>query len=1044
MLHGLRVACIFLIATVAAIASAAEFTIGARTVRVPDGYEVELIAGPPLVDRPISVSRDELGRLYATDSAGMTDRADKQLVTKPHRIVRLEDVDGDGRYDKSVVFAEGMMFPEGCLWYEGSLYVAAPPEIWKLTDADGDGKAEQRSVWFDGKTVTGCMNDLHGPYLGLDGWFYWCKGAFAEQKYTLPNGKPFVTRSSHIFRARPDGTGIEPVLTGGMDNPVNVAFLTTGERILSCTFFQFPAAGQRDGLIHAIYGGIYGKKHDSIFEHKQTGDVMPVLVHEGAAAPCGLIAGSDAMFAGAGKDNLFACYFNLHKVVRHTLVPEGPTFKTQDEDFIACDHPDFHPTDVFEDADGSLIVVDTGGWYKVCCPTSQLAKPDVLGAIYRVRKVGTPKIADALGTKLDWNKASAEELTKRLADPRLFVQRRATGLLRHQGEPAVAALRNLVENHADAAVRRRAVWALAGMNGEAAREASRVGLQDADPATRLAAAHVAALSRDQMALGRLLEMLSKDNVAIARVAAEAIGRIGDKRAVPALLQAVQQLGSFVPGDSGAPREDALRIREHALIYALIEIEDAVGTAVALSSPSPQVQRAALVALDQMDDVGLDANEVIALLDHANPTLKSTGAWIVGHRPEWGETLVSYFSKRLARPSASETERAELAGLLARLSKSPAIQQLLATTLRESTTGETQMTVLLAMTNAGLTATPPSWLEGLAQLLPRAEDATLRQSVAAARQLPLPKGGHVGLKNSLIEVGRNVELAYDLRLDALLAAGPLTTVDPVLFDDLMGAVAGRQDVRGPAAQVLGSAALSNDQKLALLNLVPVVGPLELPKLLPAFERGPTEVVGHKLVMALRDSQGVRGLRVDLVVPLLAKYPPSVQEAGKPLVAMLNASAAEQAAHLDRLLPEVKGGDINRGHEVFMGKKAQCITCHTLGYNGGRLGPDLTNIGKARNERDLLEAIVYPSASFVRGYEPVIVELNDGRTVTGIIARESREEIVLAIDAQKTQHIARQAIEEIHPTAVSLMPLGMVNVLTPQELADLLAFLKNAQR
>ena len=60
---------------------------------------------------------------------------------------------------------------------------------------------------------------------------------------------------------------------------------------------------------------------------------------------------------------------------------------------------DFHPTDVLEDADGSLLVVDTGGWYKLCCPTSQLEKPDVLGAIYRVRKAGTHAVARSRGAE---------------------------------------------------------------------------------------------------------------------------------------------------------------------------------------------------------------------------------------------------------------------------------------------------------------------------------------------------------------------------------------------------------------------------------------------------------------------------------------------------------------------------------------------------------------------------------------------------------------------------------------------------------------------
>ena len=88
------------------------------------------------------------------------------------------------------------------MWYGGSLYVAAPPIIWKLTDTNGDGVADERVEWFDGKTLTGCANDLHGPYLGPDGWIYWCKGAFAKQTYERPGKPPFVTRAtSHLSRS---------------------------------------------------------------------------------------------------------------------------------------------------------------------------------------------------------------------------------------------------------------------------------------------------------------------------------------------------------------------------------------------------------------------------------------------------------------------------------------------------------------------------------------------------------------------------------------------------------------------------------------------------------------------------------------------------------------------------------------------------------------------------------------------------------------------------------------------------------------------------
>ena len=179
---------------------------------VAAGFSVERVAGPPLVNRPIVADFDDEGRLYVADSSGSNDKTDKQLEERPHRIVRLEDVDGDGRYDKSIVFADKMMFPEGTMWFDGSLYVSAPPSIWKLTDTDGDGVADKREEWWQGKTLTGCANDLHGPYLGPDGWIYWTKGAFAEQTYERPGRAPLVTRASHILRRKPGDPAVDIVM----------------------------------------------------------------------------------------------------------------------------------------------------------------------------------------------------------------------------------------------------------------------------------------------------------------------------------------------------------------------------------------------------------------------------------------------------------------------------------------------------------------------------------------------------------------------------------------------------------------------------------------------------------------------------------------------------------------------------------------------------------------------------------------------------------------------------------------------------------------
>ena len=102
---------------------------------------------------------------------------------------------------------------------------------------------------------------------------------------------------------------------------------------------------------------------------------------------------------------------------------------------------DFHPTDVFVDADGSLLVVDTGGWYKLCCPTSQLWKPDVVGGIYRVRKTGAKPPADPRGHKIDWPHQTPQQLWALHGDDRQAVRLRASReFVRRSGEPETSKL----------------------------------------------------------------------------------------------------------------------------------------------------------------------------------------------------------------------------------------------------------------------------------------------------------------------------------------------------------------------------------------------------------------------------------------------------------------------------------------------------------------------------------------------------------------------------------------------------------------------------
>jgi len=1009
---------------------AAQFKFPSQTFTVPDGFEVEQIAGPPVVERPISGSFDEEGRLYVTDSSGSNDKVEKQAVEKPHRVLVLEAADATGHFIKSGVFADRMMFPEGCLWFDGSLYVSAPPSIWKLTDTDNDGKAEQRSEWHEGKTLTGCANDLHGPYLGLDGWIYWCKGAFAQQTYERPGRKPLVTRASHIFRAPADHSDLEPVLTAGMDNPVGVVFNLSGERFMCGTFLMHPEAGKRDGIVHAVYGGVYGKPNDVLDDHKKTGNLMPIMTHLGAAAPCSVIRYESETLGPEYRNNLFVCCFNLHKVTRHILQAEGGTFKTIDSDFLVSDNTDFHPTDVIEDADGSLIVIDTGGWYKLCCPTSQLSKPDVLGAIYRVKRNDAPVINDARGLKLNWDKPDLKQLVERLGDARPAVRKRALLQLGKAGTAAVPALTQSLKNMQTPEARAYVVWALTRIEGASARAAVRLALEDRDELVKQAAIHSVALWRDHEAFNELVTLLESSGPSLQRATAEALGRIGNKSAVPALLKVAAK-----PDD---------RVLEHSLIFALIEINDPTGTAAGLLSQAADERRAALIALDQMDAGGLSVEKVAPLLSSADRTLRETAVWIAEHHAEWGNDLSGFFGGCLAAKGLTSSEAEELKRQLAAFAESKPIQDLLGSRMRDDSIPiATRELLLEVISTASLEEPPLVWVQGVIACLAGADESLLNPAVTAARVLTSSKAKAPELSSPLLRLARDQSRSAGLRIRALSAMPPGTLA---LDSDLLALLCGNLDpttpvlIRVAAAGTLAKARLNDQQLIQVAERMKTAGPLETTKLLDTFEQSTNELVGTKLIEGLQSGKSLASIRPDALQKALGKFPQSVRDQGQELLASVQVDSAKEKAHLGELMTALGNGDIRRGQAIFNSPKAACSSCHAMGYLGGHVGPDLTTIGQIRTERDLLESIVYPSASFVRSFEPYVVRTKSDDEYSGVLRKDAPEEIILATGPSTEVRIARTDIADMRPGTVSVMPAGLDQQLTHQELADLVAFLK----
>src|SRR5262249_38695214 len=159
------------------------------------------------------------------------------------------------------------------------------------------------------------------------------------------------------------------------------------------------------------------KWYPVVSEFKQTGDLMPVMTKFARIAPAGLARYRGNAFRAEYQGNLFSAQFNPHRVQRHILRREGATFRTEDSDFLTSRDPDFHPAGVIEDADRSLVVPDPGAWFIHGCPISRVAKPEIKGSIYRIRRAGSKPVADPRGVRIDFTTLPLSAIASLLGDP---------------------------------------------------------------------------------------------------------------------------------------------------------------------------------------------------------------------------------------------------------------------------------------------------------------------------------------------------------------------------------------------------------------------------------------------------------------------------------------------------------------------------------------------------------------------------------------------------------------------------------------------------
>jgi putative heme-binding domain-containing protein len=854
---------------------------------------------------------------------------------------------------------------------------------------------------------------------------------------------------------------------------------------------------RQDCLVQWVEGGVYPRadQEQCIAEFKRTGDLLPPIKEFGHVAVAGMTRYRSEGFGPEYQNNLFITFFNRHKVIRSILERSGSTFISREEEFLSSDDKDFHPTDVFEDADGSLLVIDTGGWFRIGCPVSEIAKPDLLGAIYRIRKKGMKKVEDPRGLRLDFADLPPDDLVVLLDDPRPVVRDRSIDRLA-TWQPWPSAVNLLTESTSAQAEfvsrrqRRNAVWAISRLICDpSASEFARSNMEFAlhlvlhnDPTetVRLTAAHAIAHS-GEWALPELYRAAVEDRSPAVRAAASVATwkvsnrwkqRVADAIAADDLGKLVQRVSNrrsrqdpdlqkvaanarFAAPEPVIPDPTPIIVRtfesirrgefdrylEHALIFGLIQIGAREQTLPFLKDPNPQVRRAALIALDQMDDGKLTREEVTPLLDTDDPQLRKAALAVISSRKGWATELVGLLRGWLREAQPSEEHLSLLRGTLLAQTSDPAIQQLIGEALgNDRTSAPVRLLLWEVIDRAPLLELPEAWLEAIGRTLQTGPLAEIRQVIGIVGERKLER-----FDEAVLMTARNKQAASELRVEALAAVAPrLESMDDEAFALLVDHLKGESPplVLLAAARGLADAALGDSQLRTLNGSLPTAGPLALPVLLRAYQRTSDEAVGTALVAALNRSPAVDNLSAEELAGILRKYPERVQtEAAALLKRLGGGSLANQKARLKELARLLDPpGDAKQGREVFFSKKAGCANCHTINGEGGRVGPDLTKIGGSRSGIDLLEAIIFPSASFAREFRPYVIATEDGKSVTGIVSRQTADAIHLRTADLAEIRIPRAAIEEMKESNTSIMPKGLDTTLSSTELRNLLAYLQ----
>jgi len=1048
-------------------------------IKAPAGFEVKVFAAPPVVNYPACITATLTGELFVCVDRNSSLQADPGMGS----VLRLVDRDRDGTADEYTIFAT-MDSPRGAVFDGDTLYVTHPPNLTAYRDVDGDGIADESRVLVRGLgfglDFRGADHTVNGVELGIDGWLYVAVGDYGLIKAVGTDGKELQMRGGGNVRVRRDGSGLE-IYARGTRNDYDLA--------IDPLMNLFARGNTNDGggwdirLNHFVAGANYG--YPSLFKNFADEIVAP-LADYGGGSGTGMLYVQDPGLPAPFGDALYSVDWGTSFVYRHPLQAKGATFTAGQEVFLGLPRP----TDITIDGASRLYSASwKGGQYRY--------GGEQIGYIARLTHPGTPpsqppdlkaandpQLVDVIMSNNQIHRRFAQhELVRRgptteriaLLERRVLtpgpLPGRVAALFTLKQLAGAGAHGVLVKAAADATVREFALRALADRKDELTDVPKALfvqSLSDKDPRVQLQA--ITGLRRLGAldTAGSIVPLVANADPIVAHVAINALASLDASDAALAALRAAATNPSVTAGvlralqqmhtaptvtglietlaatrnpqtragilralarlyyregawrgtlaewwgtrpDTTGPYYDPVAWEESARILSLLRGE-------LLTSPAATDITPFVDALERNRLLPPGAGGLIASLRSArDPALGDVTLSLLGRLRVDVDARNALVFDRLSRQTPAY--RAAIVKMLGSATVTPHAGEILRQAAVDSgTDSQTRALALAALSSA----TGPG-------ALGRAIDAFASVDVAKAG-VPGPLDSawrqFVSLPTHAQELTRFRELTHAPEGSRQILGYAVLlqlAAEPVAGRGGRGAFGGRGG-RGqsPAAAEAARAEARQDieaawQGQSVANLLWAIGA--------------TEAVGYR----------------ERIQPFVNVPSPDIRAAAEFAATHSRATATAVTAALVSTIPYEElparvgavTGDVEVGRTLFT--RQGCAACHTASPEETEKGPYLGGIATRYSRAELIESILRPGAKIAQGFATNFFDTTDGRHLEGFVVREGGADVVIRDLAGTETTLRKDQIKARGVREGSIMPPGLGDNLTVQELASLLAYL-----